>query len=228
VVQAAKEATPSIPIVMVLAADPVETGLVASLARPGGNITGMSGTSPELAGKRLELLRDVLPTLSRLAFLAYGRDPTHRLFLQEAQDAAARLGIQVQPVVIGRIEEIDSAFAAMRSARAEALMVQPIFSGVLGQTQRIADLAVTHRLPTVSALREFVEGGGLLSYGVDALPLYRRAAVFVDKILKGAKPGDLPVEQPMAFTLIINLKTAKALDLTIPPPLLFRADKVIQ
>jgi putative ABC transport system substrate-binding protein len=134
----------------------------------------------------------------------------------------------VQPVVIGRIEEIDSAFAAMRSARAEALMVQPIFSGVLGQTQRIADLAVTHRLPTVSALREFVEGGGLLSYGVDALPLYRRAAVFVDKILKGAKPGDLPVEQPMAFTLIINLKTAKALDLTIPPPLLFQADKVIQ
>ena len=228
VVQAAKEATQSIPIVMVLAADPVGTGLVASLARPGGNITGMSGTSPELAGKRLELLRDLLPTLSRVAFLAYGGDPAHRLFLQEAQDAATRLGMQMQPVVISSVEEMDSAFAAMRSERAEALMVQPIFTGVLGQTQRIADLAVKHRLPTVSALREFAEAGGLLCYGVDALPLYRRATVFVDKILKGAKPGDLPVEQPMTFTLIINLKTAKALDLAIPPTLLFQADKVIQ
>jgi len=228
VVQAAKDATPSIPIVMVLAADPVRTGLVASLARPGGNITGMSGISPELAGKRLELLRDLLPTLSRVAFLAYEGDPAHRLFLQEAQDAAARLGMQMQPVVISSVEEMDSAFAAMRSERAEALMVQPVFTGVLGQTQRIADLAVTHRLPTVSALREFAEAGGLLCYGVDVLPMYRRAAVFVDKILKGAKPGDLPVEQPMAFTLIINLKTAKALGLTIPPALLFQADKVIK
>jgi putative ABC transport system substrate-binding protein len=134
----------------------------------------------------------------------------------------------VQPVVIGRIEEIDSAFAAMRSARAEALMVQPIFSGVLGQTQRIADLAVTHRLPTVSALREFVEGGGLLSYGVDALPLYRRAAVFVDKIFRGAKPGDLPVEQPTTFELVINLKTATTLSLSIPSATLLRADHVIR
>lgn len=228
VVQAAKDATPSIPIVMVLAADPVGTGLVASLARPGGNITGMSGTNPELAGKRLELLRALLPSVSRVAFLTYGGDPAHRLFLQEAQDAAARLGMQVQPVVIGHVEEIESAFAAMRNAQAEALMVQPIFGGVLGQTQRIADLAVTHRLPTVSAGRELVEGGVLLSYGGDPLPVYRRATVFVDKILKGAKPSDLPVEQPMTFMLIINLKTAKALDLTIPPTLLFQADKVIQ
>jgi ABC-type uncharacterized transport system substrate-binding protein len=227
VVQAAKDATPSIPIVMVLAADPIETGLVASLARPGGNITGMSSSSPELAGKRLEQLRDVLPTLSRVAFLAYGSDPAHRLFLQEAQDAAARLGIQVQPVVIGSVEEIERAFAAMRSARAEALMVQPVFIRVLGQGQRIADLAVTHRLPT-SGPCELVEAGGLLCYGADEIPMYRRAAVFVDKILKGAKPGDLPVEQPMTFTLIINLKTAKALDLTVPPVLLFQADKVIK
>ena len=124
------------------------------------------------------MLRDLLPTLSRVAFLAHGDDPAHRLFLQEAQDAAARLGMQMQPVVISSVEEMDSAFAAMRSERAEALMVQPVFTGVLGQTQRIADLAVTHRLPTVSALREFAEAGGLLCYGTDELPMYRRAAVF--------------------------------------------------
>ena len=227
-VVAVKQTGTKIPVVFAAVSEPIEIGAVASLARPGGNITGMSGTNPELAGKRLELLRALLPSVSRVAFLTYGGDPAHRLFLQEAQDAAARLGMQVQPVVIGHVEEIESAFAAMRNARAEALMVQPIFGGVLGQTQRIADLAVTYRLPTVSAGREFVEGGVLLSYGGDPLPVYRRAAVFVDKILKGAKPSDLPVEQPMTFTLIINLKTAKALDLTIPPILLFQADKVIQ
>jgi len=199
VVQAAKDATQSIPIVVVVSADLVGTGLVASLARPGGNITGMSNISPELAGKRLEQLRVLLPTLSRVAFLAHGGDPAHRLFLHEAQEAAARLGIQVQPV----------------------------FIRVLGQTQRIADLAAKHRLPT-SGPCELAEAGGLLCYGADALPMYRRAAVFVDKILKGATPGDLPVEQPMTFTLIINLKTAKALGLTIPPVLLFQADKVIK
>jgi len=227
VVQAARDATSSIPIVVVLAADLVETGLVASLARPGGNITGMSGLDPELAGKRLEQLRALLPTLSRVAFLAYGSDPAHRLFLQEAQNAAERLGIQVQPVVLSRVEEIDSAFTAMRQEQAEALLVQPVFSRVLGQTQRLADLAVTHRLPT-SGPCDFVEAGGLLCYAVDVLPMYRRAALFVDKILKGAKPGDLPVEQPTTFTLVINLKTAKALGLTIPPTLLFQADKVIR
>lgn len=228
VVQAAKDATASIPIVVVLAADLVETGLVASLARPGGNITGMSGLDPELAGKRLEQLRALLPTLSRVAFLAYEGDPAHRLFLQEAQAAAARLGIQVQPVVIGRVEEIDSAFAALRREQAEALLVQPVFSSVLGQSQRIAALAVTHRLPTVSTQREFAAAGGLMAYGVDVLPMYRRAAVFVDKILKGAKPGDLPVEQPMMFRLSINLTTAQALGLTMPPSLLLLADEVIQ
>src|SRR5262245_54585950 len=147
VVQAAKAATPSIPIVG-LAADPVGTGLVASLARPGGNITGMSGIGPELAGKRLERLRDLLPSLSRVAFLAYEGDPAHRRFLQEAQDAAERLGIQLQPLVIGRVEEIERAFAVMRSEQAEALIVQPLFIGDLGQGQRIADLAIKHRLPT--------------------------------------------------------------------------------
>jgi putative tryptophan/tyrosine transport system substrate-binding protein len=227
-VQAAKDATQSIPIVMTASADPVGTGFVASLPRPGGNITGMSSRNPELAGKRFELLRALLPPLSRVAFLAYGGDPAHRLFLQEAQDAAARLGIQVQPLVLGSVEEIDSAFAAMRSEQAEALIVQPLLIGGLRQGPRIADLAVQHRLPTVSDGPQFAEAGGLLFYGPDALPLYRRSAVFVDKILKGAKPGDLPVEQPMTFKLIINLKTAKALGLTISPMLLFQADEVIR
>jgi putative ABC transport system substrate-binding protein len=225
--QAAKDATTSIPIVMTASADPVRTGLVASLAQPGGNITGMAGIGPELAGKRLELLRDLLPTLSRIAFLAYGGDPAHQLFLQEAQDTAARLGIQVQPLVLGSVEEMDSAFAAMRSERAEALMVQPLFT-TLKQSQRIADLAVTHRLPTISGPCEFVHAGGLLCYGADLPALFRASAVFVDKILKGAKPGDLPVQQPIAFKMSINLKTAKALGLTIPPSVLFQADEVIQ
>ena len=228
VVQVVKDATSSIPIVVVAAADLLETGLVASLARPGGNITGMSGLGPELTGKRLEQLRALLPTLSRVAFLGYEGDPAHWLFLQEAQDAATRLGIQVQPVVIGRVEELESAFAAMRRERAEALLVQPVFSRVLGQSQRIATLAVTHQLPTVSTQRDFAAAGGLMSYGVDVLPMHRRAAVFVDKILKGTKPGDLPVEQPSKFALVINLQTAKALGLTIPPTLLFQADEVIQ
>jgi ABC-type uncharacterized transport system substrate-binding protein len=227
VVQAAKAATQSIPIVG-LAADPVGTGLVASLARPGGNITGMSNIGPELAGKRLERLRDLLPTLSRVAFLAYGGDPAHKRFLQEAQDAATRLGMQLQPLVIGRVEEIERAFAAMHSERAEALIVQPLFIGDLGQGQRIADLAVQHRLPTVSTQRRFVETGGLMSYGADLRASFRRAAVFVDKILKGAKPGDLPVEQPTKFTLAINLKTARALGLDVPSMLLATADEVIE
>ena len=227
VVQAAKAATQSIPIVG-LAADPVGTGLVASLARPGGNITGMSGIGPELAGKRLELLRTLLPTLSRVAFLAYEGDPAHRRFLQEAQDATARLGMQLQPLVIGSVEEIERAFVAVRSERAEALMVQPLFTGDLRQGQRIADLAVLHRLPTVSSQRGFAEAGGLLSYGVDPLASYRRCAIFADKILKGANPGDLPVEQPTTFKLVINLKTAKTLGLDVPPILLATADEVIE
>jgi putative ABC transport system substrate-binding protein len=227
-VQAAKDATQSIPIVMTGSADPVGTGFVASLSRPGGNITGMSSRNPELAGKRLEFLRELLPTLSRVAFLAYGGDPAHRLFLQDAQDATARLGIQLQPVVLGNLEELDSAFVAMRREGAEALIVQPLLIGALRQGQRIADLAVQHRLPTISDGPQFAEAGGLLFYGPDALPLFRHAAVFVDKILKGAKPADLPVEQPMTFKLIINLKTAQTLGLTIPPIVLFQADEVIR
>jgi putative tryptophan/tyrosine transport system substrate-binding protein len=227
--QAAKGATTSIPIVMAVSADPVGTGLVASLARPGGNITGMSALNPELGGKRFELLKDPLPTLSRVAFLLHGGDPAHRLFFQEAQDAAERLGIQLQPVVIGSFEELDSAFAAMLSARAEALMVQPLFAGGhLGYGQRIAEFAVAQRLPTVSGPCEFVHSGGLLCYGADLHAWFRASAVFVDKMLKGTKPADLPVQQPTTFRLGINLKTAKALGLTVPSSLLLQADEVIQ
>jgi putative ABC transport system substrate-binding protein len=227
-VQAAKDATQTIPIVMTWVADPIRSGFVASLARPGGNITGTSSIQPELAGKKLELLRALLPNLSRVAFLAHGGDPVYRLFLQDAQDAAARLGMQMQPVVIGSLEELDSAFAAMHSERAEALMVQPLFMTMRGQGQKIADLAATHRLPTVSEGNQFAEDGGLLFYGPDRLAQLQRSVLFVDKILKGAKPGDLPIEQPMKFKLVINLKTAKALGLAIPPTLLFQADKVIK
>jgi ABC-type uncharacterized transport system substrate-binding protein len=227
-VQAAKDATQTIPIVMTWVADPIRSGFVASLARPGGNITGTSNIQPELVGKKLELFRALLPSLSRVAFLAHGGDPVHRLFLQNAQDAAARFGIQLQPVVIYSLEELDSAFAAMRRERAEPLIVQPLFMVVLGQGPRIAGLAVQHYLPTVSDGNQFTEAGGLLFYGPDRPVLLRRSVVFVDKILKGAKPADLPVEQPIQFKLIINLKTAQALGLTIPPPLLFQADEVIQ
>ena len=229
-VRAAKDATTSIPIVIAAAVDPVRLGFVASLARPGGNITGTSHSQPELVGKQLEFLRTLLPTLSRVAFLTYssgGAGP--RPFTEVTQDAAKRLGMQLQLVVIGSVEEMESAFAAMSSERAEALVIQPLLIGApFQQGQKIADLAVKHRLPTISSQDGFAEVGGLLSYGPDSLALMRSATVFVDKILKGAKPGDLPVEQAMKFELVINLKTAKALDLTIPPILLFQADKVIQ
>lgn len=228
VVQAAKNATRTIPIVMAGAADPVGTGFVASLARPGGNITGMSNILPELAGKRLELLREILPKLSRVAFLAYGPDPAHRLFVKETQEAAERFGMQFQPLVIGGPEEIESTFSAMVRERAGALVVQPLFIGSLGQAGRIAELAARSRLPTISDGRRYAEARGLMFYGPNRLDQVRRAATYVDKILKGAKPADLPVQQPMKFELAINLKTAKQIGLTIPQSTLYRADKVIK
>jgi putative ABC transport system substrate-binding protein len=227
VVQAAKNATSTIPIVMMGVGDPVRSGFVASLARPGGNITGMSAIMPELAGKRLELLREIRPKLSRVAFLAYRPDPLHTTFVKDAQEAAERLKIKIWPAVIGTVDEIEAAFSTMNRERAEALIVQPLF-GVLGQRQRITNLAMKNRLPTISDGRAFAEAGALLSYGPDQRPMFQRAATFVDKILKGTKPADLPVEQPTKFEFVINLKTAKALNLTIPQSVLFRADKVIQ
>jgi putative ABC transport system substrate-binding protein len=227
VVQAAKNATSTIPVV-ISSADPVGSGFVASLAYPGGNITGLSSIAPELAGKRSELLREILPKLSRVAFLAHGGDPAHRQFIKEAQEAAEGFWVKFQPVVIGGPQEFEGAFSAISKERAGALIVQPLFTAVLGQGGGIADLATRNRLPSISDPRRFAEGGGLMSYGPDFDTLYRRAATFVDKILKGRKPADLPVEQPTKFELVINLKTAKQIGVTIPQSVLFRADKVIK
>jgi putative tryptophan/tyrosine transport system substrate-binding protein len=204
-VQAAKDGTKTIPIVMGPNAHPVRMGFVASLARPGGNITGMSLIMPELAGKRLELLREILPKLSRVAFLAHGGDPAHRLFVKEAQEAAERFGMEFHPMVIGSSEEIETAFSAIVRERAGAVIVQPLFISTLGQGGRIADVAARNRLPTISDGFQFAEAGGLMFYEPDTLALSRRAAIYVDKILKGAKPGDLPVEQPTKFERVINL-----------------------
>ncbi|MBI2231203.1 MAG: ABC transporter substrate-binding protein [Deltaproteobacteria bacterium] len=227
-VQAMANATRTAPIVMAAAADPVGSGLVASLVQPGGNITGLSLILPELGGKRLELLREVLPRVARVAFLAHGGNPAHRLFVKEAQDAAKGFKIRIQPLVIGGPEEFEGAFSAMIKERAGALVVQPQFVIVPEHLRRIVDLATRNRLPTVSDFMEFADAGGLMSYGPPALDPIRRAAVFVDKILKGTKPTDIPVEQPMRFELVINLKTAKHLGLTIPQWTLMKADKVIK
>jgi putative ABC transport system substrate-binding protein len=227
-VQAAKNATTTIPIVMLGVADAVRSGFVASLARPGGNITGLSNIMPELAGKRLELLKEVLPKLSRVAFLAYGKDPAYKLFVQEAQQATASFEMKFQSLVIKAPEEINGAFSAVIRERAGALVVQPLFTRGLGQGQKIAELAVKNRLPTVSDGLGFAEEGGLMFYGPDRKKSSRQAATYVDKILKGRKPADLPVEQPTKFEFIVNLKTAKAINLTIPQSVLYRADRVIR
>ena len=229
VIHAAKKATTTIPIVMLGAADPVASGFVASLARPGGNITGLSLQSPELAGKRLELLKEIVPRLTRVAFLAHGGDPAHKLFLEEALDIAPKLGIKIQPIVIEELGKLPAAFSLMMKDRAGAMVVQPLLTGSsLGQGGKVADLAVKNRLPTVSDSIRFPEAGGLMSYGANRLDMSRRAAAFVDKILKGAKPADLPVEQPVKFDLVFNLKAAKQIGLTIPPNVLVRADRVIR
>jgi putative tryptophan/tyrosine transport system substrate-binding protein len=227
-VEAAKNATSTIPIVMSSAADPVGIGLVASLARPGGNITGLSMQSPELAGKRMELLTEIIPKLVRVAFLAYGPDPAHRLFVKEAQEAAESLKMQIQLLVLGNPGEIEGAFSKMLRERAGALVIQPLFVGGLGQGRRVVELATKNRLPTISDGTQFAEQGGLIYYGPSRIELARRTAALVDKILKGAKPAELPVEQPTKFDLVINLKAAKQIGLTIPPNVLARADKVIR
>ena len=224
---ALKNATTTIPIVMVSVGDPVGSGLVASLARPGGNVTGLTSLSPDLVGKQLEFLKDVLPTVSRVAILWNPANPAHALMVREADVAAQALGVQLHRVEARGPEAFDSAFAAMTSAHAGALLVlgDSIF---LQHRRRLAELATTSHLPTMHQVRALVEGGGLMSYAASAPDLQRRAATYVDKILKGAKPGDLPVERPMKFELVINLKTAKALGITFPPSLLFQADEVIR
>jgi putative ABC transport system substrate-binding protein len=219
VIRAAKNATTTIPIVMAAAADAVRSGLVASLAHPGGNVTGLTTIQPELAGKRIELLRDIIPKLFRVAFLARSGGTTDRLQITEMEHAARRFGVQLQVPTL-RAEEFDAVFSAIMRERADALIVQPFFIGALGHGPRIAHAAAKHRLPTISGLAQFADEGGLVSYGPDVLEPTRRAATYVDRILKGAKPSDLPVEQPTKFELVINLKTAKQIGLVIPPNLL--------
>jgi putative ABC transport system substrate-binding protein len=227
---AAKQATKTIPIVFASAIDPVTDGLVTSLARPGGNVTGLSAQAPELVGKRLELLKQALPGASRVAVLwqpgGLG-ERTAKDILKEAEVAGRALGVRLQFVEARGPADFDRAFLDMTGARAGALTV---LGGtmLLNERRRLVDLAAKNRLPAMYGLREYVDAGGLMSYGSNNADLFRRAATYVDKILRGAKPGDLPVEQPTKFELVINLKTAKALGLTIPPSILGRADHIIE
>jgi len=227
---AVKQATRTIPIVFTWAADPVGSGLVTSLARPGGNITGSSFFAPDLVGKRLDLLKRALPGVSRVAALWHPGDYVERMekdMLTETDRAARALGLRLQVVEARGPEDFDRAFSDMTRARADAVTVQSTNIFFI-ERRRLVDLAAKNRLPAMYLTREFVDAGGLMSYGPNVADLHRRAATYVDKILKGAKPGDLPVEQPTKFELVINLKTAKALGLTIPPALLQRADQVIE
>ncbi len=219
----AQQATKTIPIVMVAVGDPVMNGFVRSYARPGGNITGLSSQAQEIASKQVELLKGVVPTVSRLALL---QNPDNQTLTAEFKVVTRTLKIKLQMVEARGRDELDAAFAAMRREHADGLVVapDPMF---YAHRLRIADLAATNHLPALYQLREHAVAGGLIAYGASRPDLWRRAAVFVDKILKGAKPADLPVEQPTKFELVINLKTAKALCLTIPPSLLQRADQVI-
>jgi len=222
---AAKTATQSIPIVMVVTGDPVAHGLVASLARPGGNVTGLSYYATELSAKRLGLLKDTIPGLAQVAVLAH--PATAHLTLPDTEAAARTLGLRLQILRVSNPNEFEHAFSAMNTARAGGLLVLPdvMFSM---QAQRLVELASHNRLPSIYAFGFFARAGGLMAYGPDTSVLARRAASYVAKILKGAKPGDLPIEQPSTFELVINLKTARALGLTIPPSLLLRADQVLE
>ena len=225
---AAKDATKSIPIVMAASANAPGEGLVTSLAHPGGNITGMTFmASPAIAGKQLQLLKEIAPAASRVAVLTNPTNRSHAAFLKELKVAAPSLGAQLQVLETSNPEQIDSAFAAMTRERAAAVLVLTD-SMFLGQRQRVVGLAARSRIPALYSQKEFVVDGGLVSYGPNLLEMFRGASVQVDKILRGAKPGDLPVEQPTRFELVINLKAAKTLGITVPQSLLQRADEVIQ
>jgi putative ABC transport system substrate-binding protein len=224
--RAAKEATSTIPIVMAQDSDPVGNGFVASLARPGGNITGLSRLAPELSGKQMEILKETVPRLSRVVVLGNLTEPGNAQSLREVELAATTYGVKLQYLDIPALQDIESAFQGARKGRADAVLM--LTSPVLTYRKQIADLAVKSRLPAIYDRQEFVDAGGLMSYGVRISDLDRRAAAYVDKILKGAKPADLPVEQPTKFEFIINLKAAKQIGLTIPPNVLVRADRVIR
>jgi putative tryptophan/tyrosine transport system substrate-binding protein len=225
--KALKNATATIPIVMAIIGDPVAAGLVDSLARPGGNATGFSIVAPDLSGKRLELLKEIVAEPSPVAVLLNTRNPQSQFELKEMEIAARVLGLRIQPIEISPERTLEDGFAAMGNAVARSLIVltDPIF---FSQRQRIVDLAASSRLPAMHFFQEFVEVGGLMSYGPSDTDLYRRAATYVDRILKGAKPSELPVEQPIKFDLAINLKAARALGLDVAPMVLARADKVVE
>lgn len=222
---AAKKATQTIPIVMAPAGAPLQTGLIASLARPGANITGLSGMAAELGGKRLQILRELIPNLSRVAVLASLPDPFSKPYLKDMQESAKEAGIQLQPVLVNGPDDFENAFASMAAAKAQAVLIQPLFDTHRAISVR---LGTKYRLPIMSTDRETVLLGGLVSHWVDETELYERASLFVDRILKGANPANLPVEQPTRFFLMINLVAAKALGLTVPQSLIVRADEVIQ
>jgi putative tryptophan/tyrosine transport system substrate-binding protein len=228
--RAANKTTTTIPIVMQNAGNPFQDGLVASLARPGGNVTGLTNLSPELSGKRLELLKEILPRLTRVAVLPGPRRPgAERIDLNEMRDAAPSLKLQLQIMEVRTADDFERAFEAATKARAGALAVTSEPSGLLLANRRqIVEFSSKNRLPAIYPQISYVNAGGLMSYAANEIEMYRRAATYVDKILKGAKPAELPVEQPMKFELVINLKAAKQIGLTIPQSMLYRADKVIR
>ncbi|MGA7668667.1 MAG: ABC transporter substrate-binding protein [Pseudolabrys sp.] len=223
---AMKKATTTVPLVMVAVGDPVGTGLVPSLARPGANLTGLSSVAPDLEGKRLQLLREVVPALSHVAMFINSLNPFHVSSMRQARAAAQTMGIKLQLHDIRKSEDLDDAFAAIRKERPDAVLIlaDRVF---LHNRERMIDLTKEQRLPNVNAYKELVEVGGLMSYGPSYEDMHKRAAIYVDKILKGAKPADLPIEQPNKFTFIVNLKAAKALGVTVPSQLLGLADELI-
>jgi putative ABC transport system substrate-binding protein len=223
---AMKKATTTVPLVMVAVGDPVGTGLVPSLARPGANLTGLSSVAPDLEGKRLQLLREVVPALSHVAMFINSLNPFHVSSMRQARAAAQTMGIKLQLHDIRKSEDLDDAFAAIRKERPDAVLIlaDRVF---LHNRERMIDLTKEQRLPNVNAYKELVEVGGLMSYGPSYEDMHKRAAIYVDKILKGAKPADLPIEQPSKFTFIVNLKAAKALGVTVPSQLLGLADELI-
>jgi putative tryptophan/tyrosine transport system substrate-binding protein len=225
--RAAKQATAKIPIVMAADSDPVETGFVATLARPGGNITGLSTLSPEMSGKQLELLQEIVPTISSVSVLGNSTEPGNAAVIKGMRPAASATSLQLQVLDVRRASDIETAFSAIKKNRADSLIVLRNFV-VSAQRKKVLDFALKSRLPSMFVMNEWVTAGGLMFYGPDLVDLARRAANYVDKILKGAKPADLPVEQPTKFELVMNLKTAKQIGLTIPPHVLARADRVIR
>jgi putative tryptophan/tyrosine transport system substrate-binding protein len=226
-IKAVAEKTKTIPIVMTVVADPVADGLVQSLGRPGGNVTGLTIISPELSGKRIELLKEAVPRLARLAVLWNPANPTHASALRESQATAKALGLQALPVAVRAAADVDGAFATIARERATALFV--LDDAILFiERQLISDLALKNRLPMVSGISGYADAGGLMTYGARQTDLYHRAAIIVDRILKGAKPANLPIEQPSSFEFVLNLKTAKSLGLAIPDSVLWRADRLIE